>query len=56
MSAVAKKISAIPPSGQEPPIFQTMRRIFPADANNTSSIPDSGLAEAEKSAAFKRTI
>jgi len=55
MSAVAKKISAIPPSGQEPPIFQTMRRIFPADANNTNSTPNSGLAEAEKSAAFKRT-
>ena len=56
MSAVAKKISAIPPSGPENPMFQTMRRIFPADTTSaTSSIPDSGLVEAEKSASFKRS-
>lgn len=55
MSAVAKRLSAIPPSGPENPMFQTMRRIFPADTTEaTSSIPDSGLMEAEKSASFKR--
>lgn len=56
MSAtVAKKISAIPPSGPENPMMQTMRRIFPADAeSNTRGIADSGLSEAEKSASFKR--
>ena len=54
MSAVAKKISAIPPSGPEPAIFQTMRRVFPADDNNINTTPDSGLAEAEKSASYKR--
>jgi hypothetical protein len=55
MSAtVAKKVTAIPPSGPENPMMQTMRRIFPADTNNTSIAPDSGLMEAEKSASFKK--
>ncbi len=55
MSAVAKRLSAIPPSGPENPMFQTMRRILPADATSEkSSTPDSGLMEAEKSASFKR--
>jgi hypothetical protein len=49
---MAKKLSAIPPSGPENPMMQTIRRVFPADA--TSSAPDSGLMEAEKSASFKK--
>lgn len=55
MAAVARKISAIPPSGPENPMMQTMRRVFPADATSATSVtPDSGLIEAEKSASFKK--